>query len=324
MNQNQNSPRIKLLFFGTPNFAIPTLQTLLRDSRYEVRAVITQPDRPAGRGKKLRRSPIKLVAEQANIPIFTPTNIRREQQDFTKNLEEVGPIDVGIVIAFGQILPQAILEYPQHGCLNLHASLLPRWRGAAPIQHAILAGDAETGVSLMEMEAGLDSGPVLAKRVLRILPDTNFGSLHDQLANTSAEMIKDHLTDFVRGNLVAIAQPTEGISYANKIGSNDVILNWNKTAEQLERQIRAFSPTPGAVTNFQGKRLKILGAQAKPNDTLHTHSPGSIAFLDKENCEIACHCGLLALKEVQLEGRREMPIQDFLKGANLQYGMSIS
>ncbi len=324
MNQNKNSPRIKVLFFGTPDFAIPTLQTLLGDSCYEVRAVITQPDRPAGRGKKLRRSPIKLVAEQANIPVFTPTNIKREQQDFANNLEEVGPIDVGIVIAFGQILPQAILEYPQHGCLNLHASLLPRWRGAAPMQHAILAGDAETGVCLMEMESGLDSGPVLAKRVVPILCDTDFGSLHDQLAHISAEIIKDHLTDFVRGNLVAIAQPTEGISYANKIGSNDVVLNWNKPAEQLERQIRAFSPNPGAVTHFQGKRLKILGAQAKPSDTLNSHSPGSVAFLDKDNCEIACHYGLLALKEVQLEGRRAMSIQEFLKGANLQSGMAIS
>lgn len=323
MDQNSFNARIRVIFFGTPDFAIPTLQSLIDDQRCDVCAVVTQPDRPAGRGKKLKAAPTKLLAQATDIPVFTPRSIKKELEQFTRDIKDIGEIDLGIVIAFGQILPQAILDYPQRGCVNLHASLLPRWRGAAPIQHAILAGDSETGVCLMQMEAGLDCGPVIAKSVSPITPNTNYGDLHDRLAADSAELLMENLIAIANGTTKTIPQPTTGISYAEKITFRDTIIDWTMPAERLERQIRAFSPAPGAITQFHNKRLKILAAQAKFQHAETGMPPGSVAFLDRQNCEIVCGQGLLSLSEVQLEGRRAMPIAEFLRGAKLEFGMKI-
>ena len=325
MNQQPHSNKANLIFFGTPDYAVPTLQALLSASRdYCLKAVVTQPDRPAGRGKALRPAPVKEMAEKAGLPVFTPNSLKKELGQFMSSLRQFGEIDLGVVIAFGQILPQELLAYPRRGCVNLHASLLPRWRGAAPLQRALLAGDQETGVCLMQMEAGLDSGPVYAQRLIPLTPKMTYGELHSIAAIKSAELLLQELPQLLRGELTARPQPQIGITYAEKISCQDAAIDWSKAASEIERQVRALNPHPGAVTMLQEKRLKILQArlkQERPQDS--KLPPGSISFVDKENCEVKCGNGCLALKEVQLEGRRVMSIAEFLRGAALETGVQL-
>ncbi len=244
-----------VVFMGTPDFAVPVLKTLIESQT--VVGVVTQPDRPAGRGKQLRPSPVKLTAQEANIPVYQPKSLRSEEA--AQPLRDWQP-DIIVVAAFGQILRPHVLELPPHGCLNIHASLLPRWRGASPIQHAILAGDAETGVCLMQMDVGLDTGPVYACMPTPISPTETAASLHDRLAELGANLLDVHLDNIVTGNLTATPQDNEQSTYAPMISKEDGRLDWQQTSSEIDRRIRAMTPWPGAFTTWQGELLKIKSA----------------------------------------------------------------
>jgi methionyl-tRNA formyltransferase len=281
----------------------------------KVALVVTQPDRPQGRGAKLLPPPVKELANAHSIPVLQPERIKKGLDQFISDASIHGPFDVGVVIAFGQILPQAVLDLPRAGCVNVHASLLPRWRGAAPIQRAILAGDRETGVGLMKMEAGLDTGPVYAERRIDISAQDNLLSLHDRLGQEGAKLLSSELERIVRGELAPRTQPSEGVTYAAKVESAEAQIDWRQSAEQIDRVVRAFSPSPGAFTTLNGERLKIFKARAITPPHGASRDPGSIAIVDSRNLQVACGEGTLALEEVLLPGRKRLPVQEFLKGA---------
>jgi len=312
---------ISIIFFGTPEFAVPSLEALLALPHCRVRLVVTQPDKPAGRGNKLRCSNIKQVALQHALPVLQPDNIRRAEDDFLAAAGRYGPFDIGVVVAFGQILPVAVLALPRHGCINVHASLLPRWRGAAPIQRAIWHGDSETGVCLMQMDAGLDSGPLLACAKVPINEAITFGELHDELATLGANLLKENIIPLVEGKLTPVPQAKEGLTYANKISAQETLIDWSPAAVQIARQVRALSPFPGAYCLFNGQRLRIFRAQPKsligPESGL---APGTVSTVDKDRLEVKCGSGVLALTEVQLEGRKRLNIVDFLRGCPIAVG----
>jgi methionyl-tRNA formyltransferase len=297
----------KIVFMGTPDFAVPVLQTLIES--HNVVGVVTQPDRPAGRGKRLRPSPVKVAAEAANIPITQPKSLRSEAA--AQPLHDWQP-DVIVVAAFGQILRPHVLQLPPHGCLNIHASLLPRWRGASPIQHAILAGDAETGVCLMQMDVGLDKGPVFACIPTPIVPTETAASLHDRLAELGAVLLTTHLDDVLAGKLTATPQDDAQSTYAPLIKKTDGRLDWQQTSIELDRRIRAMTPWPGAFTIWQGKMVKIKKA-AVANGRLPTGKPGQVvAFAD--GAAVLTGKGGLLLQEIQLAGKRATAVADFLRG----------
>ncbi|MFQ5419036.1 MAG: methionyl-tRNA formyltransferase, partial [Anaerolineae bacterium] len=246
----------RIVFMGTPDFAVPGLQKLIET--HQVVGVVTQPDKPAGRGKQLRPSPVKIIAQSANIPLYQPKSLRSEEA--AAPLRQWQP-DIIIVAAFGQILRPHVLDLPPHGCLNIHASLLPRWRGASPIQHAILAGDAETGVTLMRMDVGLDTGPMFVQQAVPIRADETAATLHDRLAALGADMLAAHLNDILHGRLTPTPQNDDDSTYAPMIKKGDGRLDWTKTAVALDRHIRAMTPWPGAFTEWDGRLLKIKAAQ---------------------------------------------------------------
>lgn len=308
--------KIRVLFFGTPDFAATCLQSLLLPEKYEVPLVITQPDRPAGRGGKIQCSPVKSLALEHGISLLQPESLRRNLDRELEAISHFGPFDIGVVVAFGQILPQKVLDLPAKGCVNVHASLLPRWRGAAPIQRAILAGDKETGICLMQMDAGLDTGPVLIKDSLAIAADESFGSLHDKLADLGARLLRDNLDKIVRGQVPASAQPDSGATYAAKLSAADARLNWSMPAEYLERQVRALNPFPAAFCMLKGKRLKVFSAVCRRTEEEFSE-PGRIEDAQKSTLEVRCAKGILSLGEVQLEGKKRMPAGEFLKGMPL-------
>ena len=261
---------MKLIFAGTPEFAALALRELIA-AGHEIALVLSQPDRPAGRGMALQASAVKQVARAAGIEVFQPLSLRDEAAQ--ARLREVGA-DLMVVAAYGLILPQVVLDLPRMGCLNIHASLLPRWRGAAPIQRAILAGDAETGVCIMQMEAGLDTGPVLRSEALPIGAKDNAASLHDKLAALGGRLIVEALRNLPLG---AQSQPTEGVTYAHKIEKREAPLDWRSSAAQLVRQVRAFNPFPGATASIEGQTVKIWQAEAIEMDGV----PGNILLADK-------------------------------------------
>lgn len=296
---------------GTPDFAVPSLRKLIETQR--VVGVVTQPDRPAGRGRQLQPSSVKVLAEEASIPVYQPKSLRSEEA--AEPLRRWQP-DVIVVAAFGQILRPHVLTLPPHGCLNVHASLLPRWRGASPIQHVLLAGDSETGVSLMQMDEGLDTGPVFVQQLIAIQPDDTAATLHDRLAELGAAILGLYLDDVLAGRIGATPQNDEMATYAPLIKKEDGRLDWQKTATELERHVRAMTPWPGAFTTWQGKQLKVLQAQ-----TVDVHGrvdePGRVvahrvAYQDSV-AVLASHGGLLLL-QVQLAGKRATPVADFLHG----------
>ncbi|VAW30877.1 Methionyl-tRNA formyltransferase [hydrothermal vent metagenome] len=302
----------KIVFMGTPEFAVPVLQTLI--DTQNVVGVVTQPDRPAGRGKRLRASPVKVAAEAANVPVYQPKSLRSEAA--AQPLRDWQP-DMIIVAAFGQILRPHVLDLPPHGCLNIHASLLPRWRGASPIQHAILAGDAETGICLMQMDVGLDTGPVFTCASTPISVTETAVSLHDRLATLGAELLATHLDNILAGKLAATPQDDEQSTYAPMIEKEDGRLDWQQTSIALDRRIRAMTPWPGAFTTWQGKMLKIKQA-AVANGRLPTGNPGQVvAFASNEHEEgavVLTSEGGLLLQEIQLAGKRTTAVADFLRG----------
>ncbi|RMG40732.1 MAG: methionyl-tRNA formyltransferase [Candidatus Dadabacteria bacterium] len=310
---------VKIAYFGTPDFAVPPLKALIDSEKYKPVVVVTQPDRRAGRGNKLLSSPVKKVALANEIALLQPENIKKEREHFVHMFTEFGPPDIGIVAAFGQILPQWLLDICPAGFINIHASLLPRWRGAAPIQRAIMAGDKETGISLMKMEAGLDSGPVYTTCKTPIGNDDTFETLHDRLATLGAKLLTDNLDSIISGKLVPTPQPTDGITYAHKITADDAAIDWSKNAAQIERQIRALNPFPGAYTQLNKLRLKIFRAKVLEDSSAAT--AGEVISVDRHMLLVRCGRGALSLLEVQLAGKKRMPVSEFLKGFSLDRGV---
>jgi len=294
---------MRLIFAGTPEFAALAL-TAIVDAGHEVALVLTQPDRPAGRGMALHASPVKRRALAAGIEVFQPPTLKdAAAQERLRAVEA----DAMVVAAYGLILPQAVLDLPRLGCLNIHASLLPRWRGAAPIQRAILAGDSETGVCIMQMEAGLDTGPVLLSAALPIAGDDTSATLHDKLAALGAQLIVDALA---RLPLPAQAQPEAGLAYATKIEKSEASLDWRQPAAVLGRRIRAFNPFPGAISSLDGGSLKIWCAEATDGNG----EPGVVLAVDKRGIVVACGDGALRLTELQKAGGKRLPVKQFLAG----------
>lgn len=305
-----------IVFMGTPDFAVPVLQTLIESQT--VVGVVTQPDRPAGRGKQLRPSPVKVAAEAANIPVYQPKSLRSEEA--AQPLRDWQP-DIIVVAAFGQILRPHVLNLPLHGCLNIHASLLPRWRGASPIQHAILAGDAETGICLMQMDVGLDTGPVYACMTTPISPTETAASLHDRLAELGANLLGVHLDNIVAGKLSATPQDDEQSTYAPMINKEDGRLDWQQTSHELDRRIRAMTPWPGAFTTWQGEMLKVKSAVVVDGN-LPEGEPGQVVAYE-EGAAVLTSVGGLLLQEIQLAGKRATAVADFLRGYNHFIGSTL-
>jgi methionyl-tRNA formyltransferase len=303
---------MKVAFAGTPEFAASALEAILA-AGFEVPLVLTQPDRPAGRGMQLQPSPVKQVALAAGIPVHQPEKLRTPEQQAPLAAIEC---DVLVVAAYGIILPQAVLDLPRYGCLNIHASLLPRWRGAAPIHRAIEAGDAETGITIMQMDAGLDTGPMLLKRVEPIQPDDTTGSLHDRLAWVGAELIVEALEALSAGKLKATPQPAEGVTYAAKIGKAEAAVDWTRPAIEIERAVRAFNPFPGAIATLDGTPVKLWRARAIDA----TGTPGEVLLAEGAGVIVACGEGALCVTELQKPGARRMPAADFLRGMPIAAG----
>ncbi|HIE38512.1 MAG TPA: methionyl-tRNA formyltransferase [Anaerolineales bacterium] len=297
----------RIVFMGSPDFAVPSLKALARAHR--VVGVVTQPDRPAGRGSLLRPPSVKVVAQALGLPLYQPRSLRDpEAQD---HLTAWGP-EVIVVAAFGQILPPAVLDLPPHGCVNLHASLLPRWRGAAPIAAAILAGDEITGVTVMRMDAGVDTGPILARREEPIRPDDTTDTLSERLARLAADLIVETLPPYLAGALLPQPQPEEGVTHCRMLKKEDGWLDWTRPAVELDRRVRAMTPWPGAFTTWWGQRLKVLRAIPLP-DWRGSESPGTVIPLG-DGAAVVTGEGALRLLEVQRAGKKALPIAAFLHG----------
>jgi len=300
---------MKLIFAGTPEFAAQALSAIVA-AGHEVALVLTQPDRPAGRGMSLQPSAVKKVALEHGIEVFQPLTLKDAEAQ--AKVAAVGA-EVMVVAAYGLILPQAVLDMPRFGCINIHASLLPRWRGAAPIQRALLAGDAETGVCIMQMEAGLDTGPVLLRGAFPIESTDTTATLHDRLAELGARLCVEALGKLP---LPATAQPADGITYAHKIEKAEAQIDWTRSAAELDRHIRAFNPFPGAQALFAGQTVKLW--QARP--VAGSGPLGSVLSVDKQTVVIACGEGALAVSELQKAGGKRLPVQQFLAGHPLKVG----
>ena len=311
---------LRIVFMGTPDIACPTLQALASTPDFQVGVVVAQPDKPKGRDLKLQPPPVKELALRLGLPVLQPERARHEA--FLAQLRELRP-DLIAVLAYGQILPQSILDLPAHGCLNVHTSLLPRWRGAAPIQWAILEGDAESGVTIMRMDAGLDTGGIVSTRTTPIAPDDNAQTLHDRLASLGAELLTRTIPRYVSGELPPRPQPTEGVTYARKLTKEDGRLDWSQPARVLHNRLRAFTPWPGTFTFLPAQpkpqllkvwRAELTAARAGDLQSPSAICPGQILAADKTGITVACREGSLRLLEVQKEGSRRMTAAEFLGG----------
>ncbi len=297
---------MRVVFMGTPDFSVPVLAALV-EAGHEVAAVYCQPPRRAGRGKKERPTPVHAKAEALGLEVRHPVSLKSEEAQ-----AEFAALnaDVAVVVAYGLLLPQAVLDAPVHGCLNIHASLLPRWRGAAPIHRAIMAGDAETGVCIMQMEAGLDTGPVLMRESTAIGPEETTQDLHDRLSGMGAAAIVKALDRLPE--LVAEPQPDDGVTYAHKIDKAEARIDWTASAAEIDRQIRGLSPFPGAWTMLNGKRLKLLRCRVAEGAGV----PGAVL----DGLTIACGTGAVEITELQVEGRGRQGADEFLRGTALPPG----
>ena len=296
---------MKVMFAGTPEFAAQALAAII-NAGFDVPLVLTQPDRPSGRGMKLTPSAVKQIALQHHIPVAQPISLRLngkypEQANETRARMVAAQADVMVVAAYGLILPQDVLNLPKHGCINIHASLLPRWRGAAPIHRAIEAGDPHTGITLMQMNEGLDTGDMLVVESMPILPTHTTAILHDELAHMGARMVVNYLQRLKAGQAPKpVPQPTDGITYAEKISKAESKIDWHQSAEVLARKIRALNPAPACVSEWQQHPLKIWAAQA--SQTTHTSEVGTILAIDKSGVHVACGQGILCITEMQKAG----------------------
>ncbi|MDD3218669.1 MAG: methionyl-tRNA formyltransferase [Lachnospiraceae bacterium] len=305
---------MRVVFMGTPDFAVGTLEAIIADG-HEVAAVITQPDKPKGRGKSIQFTPVKEVALTHELPVLQPKKVR--DLEFVEELRKLNP-EVIVVVAFGQIIPQAVLDIPKYGCLNVHASLLPKYRGAAPIQWAVIDGEKESGVTIMRMDAGLDTGDMIKKVVVSLDDKETGGTLFDKLSQAGAKLLVDVLKDIEAGSAVYEKQPQESTTeYAKMIDKKMGQIDWNQSAEVIERLIRGLNPWPSAYTHINGKTLKIWEA-----DVIEENSgkPGEILKVTKKEILVQAGKKALSLQEVQLEGKKRMHADAFLRGYSLEEG----
>ena len=318
------SHSLRVIFAGTPEFAAAALAAI-HSAGFPVPLVLTQPDRPAGRGMKLQASPVKRYAQEHELAVAQPPSLRRTGKypaEAAAAIDQLRatPHDVMVVAAYGLILPQEVLDIPPLGCINIHASLLPRWRGAAPIHRAIEAGDAETGITLMQMDVGLDTGAMISEARTPISADDTTATLHDRLAQDGAKLIVEALIELERsGKLAATPQPADGVTYAEKIGKHEAALDWRKPAAVLARQVRAFDPFPGGVSTLEdGTSIKIWAAV--PVEAQGNSAPGTVADVSPEGVVVACGEGALRLTQLQKPGGKRLPVREFLAGATLAAG----
>lgn len=303
---------LKVVFMGTPHFAQPALQALI-EAGYDIVGVYTQAPKPVGRGYTIQKSPVHQFAESQGIPVFTPKSLRSAQEhEIFAGLNA----DLGVVVAYGLILPKPILDAPKYGCLNIHGSLLPRWRGAAPMQRAILAGDAETGITIMQMDEGLDTGPMLTRSEISLDETTTISELHDQMALGGARLLLETIPGFVSGDIHPVVQPLEGVTYADKLSKADGIVDWRQPAAYIDRQVRALNPWPGVSFSDGRESLKIL----KSCVVDQSGHPGEI--LDA-SLTIACGDQSLRILSIQKPGSKPMDAQAFLNGYPLKAGMTL-
>jgi methionyl-tRNA formyltransferase len=303
---------MRVAFAGTPEFAAEALRAII-SAGFDVPLVLTQPDRPAGRGMQLLPSPVKKLALEHGIPVDQPEKLRTPEQQ--ASLRAAGA-DVIVVAAYGLILPQAVLDLPRFGCINIHASLLPRWRGAAPIHRAIEAGDAETGITIMQMDAGLDTGDMLLRRSIPISPDDTTASLHDKLASLGGEMLLEALPRIALCEIAPAPQPAEGVTYANKIAKSEAAFDFREPAAVLARRLRAFDPFPGGLASLEGNAIKLWKGLAEAG----CGEPGTIVEANERGVVVACGEGLLRLLELQKPGSKRLAAGDFLRGLPLTAG----
>ena len=314
---------MKVVYMGTPDFAVPPLEALA-EAGYEVAAVVTQPDKPKGRGKTLLPTPVKEAALKHGIPVWQPAKVR--EPEFMEKLEALKP-DVIIVAAFGQIIPEKILNLPEYGCLNIHASLLPKYRGAAPIQYAVIDGERESGVTLMKMGTGLDTGDMIARAVVPLSEEETGGSLFDKLAVAGAELLIKTLPSVFDGTAVYEKQPEESPTpYAAMITKQMGLLDFSRSAVELERLVRGLNPWPSAYTFLNGKTLKVWKAAVRggENTAEQEPAPGTVTSVDREGIHVACGKGCLVLQEVQLEGKKRMDAAAFLRGFQVEPGTKLA
>ena len=299
---------MKIVFAGTPEFAARHLGSLIDDGRHQIVAVYTQPDRPAGRGKKLQASPVKQLAEEQGLAINQPQSLRQtEQQTALSELDA----DLMVVVAYGLILPQQVLDIPRLGCINVHGSILPKWRGAAPIQRAIEAGDSETGITIMQMDAGLDTGPMLSITRCAIGDQDTSGAIYERLANLGGPALLQAIDKLETGSAQTVAQDDSLSSYASQIDKAEAQIDWSEAAMVIDRRIRAFNPFPCAFTSIEEQRIKIWCSTVKSSD--HTGQPGQIVRADNQGLLICCGQGSLLLTEIQLAGKSRLAVAEILK-----------
>ena len=306
---------MKIIFMGTPDFAAASLEALI-DSRHEIQAVVTQPDKPKGRKGELTPSPVKVVAEEKGIKVYQPLKVRDEE--FVKTLRAYNP-DVIVVVAFGQIIPLSILQMPKFGCVNIHGSLLPKYRGAAPIQWAVLDGEKETGITTILMDEGIDTGDILLKKTIQIDTDETSGSLFDKLMALGAETILETLDELEKGNLTPTKQGESPTAYAKMLTKAMGLIDFTKSAKELDCFVRGMDPWPSAYTLLSGKTLKLWKVRVVEGGG----KAGSVIDIDKESFTIACGEGAIEVLEVQLEGKKRMSAGDFLKGSTLNIGQEL-
>ena len=305
---------MRIVFMGTPDFSVPALEALVKGG-HQVIAAVTQPDKPKGRGKAVLMTPVKEKALEMGIPVYQPVKVR--EPEFVKTLADLAP-DVIVVVAFGQILPKSILEIPRYGCVNIHASLLPKYRGAAPIQWAVIDGEKETGVTTMFMNEGLDTGDMLEKEVVPLDPKETGGSLHDKLSAVGGRLILSTLKGLEDGTLKGTPQTDEGSCYAKMLKKSLGDIDWTMDGAAIERLIRGLNPWPSAYTSLHGKTLKIWDADV--TDREYGVEPGTVAEVSKDQLIIQTGKGSLSVRSLQLEGKKRMDIEDFLRGYSLEKG----
>jgi methionyl-tRNA formyltransferase len=299
----------RVVFLGTPDFAVPSLLALAEHPAFEVAGVVTQPDRPAGRGQQIQPSAVRRQAERLGLPVFQPETLRDPAA--VEHLRGWRP-DVMVVAAFGQILRQPVLDVAPFGCVNVHASLLPRWRGAAPIQYAIRAGDTETGITIMKIDPGLDTGPILAQRAIPIAPDETGASLHDRLAALGAQILPDVLLAYLAGEITPQPQPEEGVTLAPTLRKEDGLIDWSQPSVEIDRQVRAYAPWPGTFTYLKGEMFKVISGSPRPDETGNA-LPGTL-IQHAGALAVQTGAGLYLLGEVQPAGKKRMSAQAFLAG----------
>jgi methionyl-tRNA formyltransferase len=302
---------LRIIFMGTPQYAVPALQAICR-AGHDVVAVYSQPPRPSGRGHNIVKSAVHQAAESLGIPVFTPTSLRSE--DIQKEFAGLNA-DVAVVVVYGLMLPKAILDAPKNGCINIHASLLPRWRGAAPIQRAMLAGDKDTGVTIMKMDEGLDTGDMLLQEIIPITTSSTSEEIHDRLFDIGSELIVEVLHDLEIGALDPQSQPSDGATYAAKLTKDEGLLDWNLSADELERKIRALNPWPGVWFDYKGERIRVLEAEVA-----HLQVEGKVGEILDEQLTVACGKYSLRLLKVQKAGGRALQAREFLNGTPMSIG----